>query len=163
MATVFGSFVLALLALQGNRRPPPRGERVVETSLYTWMAVGGLNIDVGFLLDPLSAVMIAFVTGVGFLIHVYSRGYMADDPGAVAVLMLPEPLHGLHAHPRVGAKPPHHVSRVGGGGPLLLPPHRVLVREASAGDAGKKAFIVNRIGDFGVLLGTFLLFTHLER
>ena len=112
-----------------------------------------------FLLDPLSAVMILVVTGVGFLIHVYSTGYMAHDRGVrrffaylnlfmFAMLMLV-----------LARQLPAHVRRLGGRGPLLLPADRLLVREARRRPtAGKKAFIVNRIGDFGFLLGMMLVF-----
>ena len=58
----------------------PEHERAIVETVYTWMQVGDFSVDVSFLLDPLSAVMMLVVTGVGFLIHVYSIGYMAHDP-----------------------------------------------------------------------------------
>ena len=59
----------------------PATARVFERDIYTWIASGELSVNIGFRLDPLSAVMCLVVTGVGFLIHVYSVGYMHGDPG----------------------------------------------------------------------------------
>src|SRR5690349_5457764 len=58
----------------------PAEERSVTRHLYTWLATGNLRADAAFLLDPLSSVMMLIITGVGFLIHVYSIGYMHEDP-----------------------------------------------------------------------------------
>src|SRR5258706_6301361 len=58
----------------------PEAERSITEPLYPWMQVGAFKVDVAWLLDPLSSVMILVVTGVGFLIHVYSVGYMSHDP-----------------------------------------------------------------------------------
>ena len=102
--------------------------RALTETVYTWMRVGDFRADVAFLLDPLSAVMILVVTGVGFLIHVYSIGYMAHDPAYArffaylnlfmfAMLMLV-----------LGGQLPAHVRRLGGRRALLLPADRVLVR-----------------------------------
>src|SRR5690348_2037992 len=55
--------------------------RTSDITIFNWVASGSLHTDFGLLSDPLSAVMLLIVTGVGFLIHVYSIGYMADDPG----------------------------------------------------------------------------------
>src|SRR5439155_23434866 len=77
--SVFLAFLAALrdvLALAGH----PESARVIGETLWTWMKVGDFRVDVGLQLDPLSAVMVLVVTGVGFLIHVYSTGYMAHDP-----------------------------------------------------------------------------------
>src|SRR5688572_29527693 len=60
-------------------------EAPLQTTLYTWMQVGSLEADIGFMADPLAAVMILVVTGVGFLIHVYSLGYMDDPADAKSV------------------------------------------------------------------------------
>ena len=53
----------------------------IKTSLFTWIAAGDFSVDMSFLIDPLSITMLLIITGVGFLIHVYSVGYMHDDPG----------------------------------------------------------------------------------
>ena len=59
----------------------PEGERSIQKIAFTWILSGNFHINIGFLLDPLSAVMIAVVSGVGFFIHVYSTGYMAHERG----------------------------------------------------------------------------------
>ena len=59
----------------------PADQRVVESTVFPWIISGDLQVDIAFLLDPLSAVMMLIVCGVGFLIHVYSVGYMYEDPG----------------------------------------------------------------------------------
>ena len=137
----------------------PESERVLMETVYTWMRVGDFSVDVAFLLDPLSAVMILVVTGVGFLIHVYSTGYMAHEPDvrrfflylnlfmfAMLTLVLADNFLLMF----VGWE------GVGLCSYLLI---GFWYTRPAAAAAGKKAFIVNRIGDFGVLLGMFLLFT----
>jgi NADH-quinone oxidoreductase subunit L len=64
----------------------PATARVFEKDIYTWIASGELSVNVGFRLDALSVIMCLVVTGVGFLIHVYSVGYMHDDPGGPLLL-----------------------------------------------------------------------------
>src|SRR5262245_26977263 len=73
------AFVAALRAVVQLAGQPAEARALTETA-YTWMKVGDFSATVGFLLDPLSAVMVLVVSGVGFLIHVYSVGYMAHDP-----------------------------------------------------------------------------------
>jgi NADH-quinone oxidoreductase subunit L len=128
-----------------------------ETLSYPWLAIGALHIDFTFVLDQLSAVMLLVVTGVGFLIHVYSVGYMRDEPGYaryfsflnlflffMSVLVLA----GNFLLMFVGWE------GVGLASYLLI---GFYFDRKSAADAGKKAFIVNRIGDFGFLIGIFLV------
>jgi NADH-quinone oxidoreductase subunit L len=139
-------------------------EKVHEIALFgdlgsgTWMTVGQLHIDWGFLLDPLSALMIMVVTGVGSLIHLYSIGYMHGEEGfyryfsylnlfCFSMLMLVLGNNAL-------------VMFVGWEGVGLC--SYLLIgyyfEKKSAGDAAKKAFVVNRVGDFGFLVGLMLLF-----
>ena len=138
----------------------PEGERQVVETAYTWMRVGDFSIQVAFLLDPLSTVMALVVTGVGFLIHVYSVGYMAHDPSyrrfflylnlfmfAMLTLVLADNLLLMF----VGWE------GVGLCSYLLI---GFWYERPSAAEAGKKAFIVNRIGDFGVILAMLMLFTY---
>src|SRR5262249_4685047 len=116
-----------------------------------------LTAEWGFLLDPLSAVMILVVTGIGFLIHVYSVGYMAHDNGyyrffgylnLFVFFMLMLVLANNYALLFVGWE------GVGLCSYLLI---GFYFHKKSAGDAGKKAFIVNRVGDAGFVLGMLLL------
>ncbi len=131
---------------------------LVDT-VYTWIQAGKLRIELSFLLDPLAAVMICVVTFVGFLIHVYSIGYMAHDKrlatyfgylnlftGAMLILVLGDSLPVLF----IGWE------GVGLCSYLLI---GFWFTEDKNANAGRKAFIVNRIGDFTFLLGMFLLFS----
>ena len=79
-ATVGAGFVVACLGFVQLAGLPP-GARTVTLDLFTWIAAGAFRADVAFQVDQLSIVMMLIVTGVGFLIHVYSAGYMHGDPG----------------------------------------------------------------------------------
>lgn len=144
---------------------PGRSHEVV---LYNWIAglplalsngsMAVLNAELGFLLDPLSAVMILVVSGISFLIHVYSIGYMAHDGGfyrffgylnLFVFFMLLLVLANNYLLLFVGWE------GVGLCSYLLI---GFYFHKKSAGDAGNKAFLVNRIGDAGFLLATMLLF-----
>ncbi|MFQ5515813.1 MAG: NADH-quinone oxidoreductase subunit L [Myxococcota bacterium] len=140
----------------------PAGERFFTDDLFTWISAGDFHAEMAFLLDPLSAVMILVVTGVGSLIHLYSVGYMdqdhRDDRGfqrffcylnlftfSMLMLVLGDNLLvlfvgwegvGLCSYLLIGF--------------WYLDDHNAM--------CGQKAFVVNRIGDFGFLLGIFLLF-----
>jgi NADH-quinone oxidoreductase subunit L len=156
-ASVGAAFLVAAGAFFGLRALPV-GERAITKVLFPWIAAGNFHVNVAFLWDPLSAVMALVVSGVGFLIHVYSLGYMAHDPGykryftylnlftfAMLILVLADNFLLLF----VGWE------GVGLCSYLLI---GFWYTKDSASNAGKKAFIVNRIGDFGVLIGMFLLF-----
>jgi NADH-quinone oxidoreductase subunit L len=138
------------------------GSRIMRQTLFAWIPSGGLHADVAFLLDPLSAVMILVVSAVGFLIHVYSVGYMHDDPGygryftflnlftfSMLLLVLADNFLLMF----VGWE------GVGLCSYLLI---GFWFEKKSASDAGKKAFIVNRIGDFGFLIGMFIIFWQVK-
>ena len=147
----------------------PAGQRVMVDNLYTWIGAGvgseAFSAELAFLLDPLSAVMILVVTGVGSLIHIYSVGYMEDDHRedkgfqrffcylnlftfSMLVLVLGDNLVLMF---------------LGGGGVGLCSYLLIGFWYSDRFNAfcGSKAFIVNRIGDFGFLLGIFLLFRAL--
>ena len=162
------SFLLSLGAFY-QLLGKPEGQRLVEQELFTWIPAGAgelssgaisqFLIQWGYQLDPLSAVMILVVTGVGFLIHVYSIGYMAHEGGYARFFtymnlfmfsMLTLVLADNFVLMFVGWE------GVGLCSYLLI---GFYFERKSAADAGKKAFIVNRIGDFGFMLGMFLIFT----
>ena len=129
----------------------------VETCPYPWLAVGTLHIDFSFVLDQLSLVMLLVVTGVGFLIHIYSVGYMADEEGYARFFsFLNLFLFFMTVLVMAGNVLVMFVGWEGVGlaSYLLI---GFYFKRNSAADAGKKAFIVNRIGDFGFLIGIFLL------
>src|SRR5580692_4543816 len=132
----------------------------VETFPYPWIAIGGLHVDFSFLIDPLSLVMLLVVTGVGFLIHIYSVGYMAHEEGYARYFsflnlflffMTVLVLAGNVLLMFVGWE------GVGLASYLLI---GFYFSKDSAAAAGKKAFVVNRIGDFGFLIGIFLLLAN---
>ncbi|MEJ2752059.1 MAG: proton-conducting transporter membrane subunit, partial [Chloroflexota bacterium] len=133
-------------------------DRHVQSVYFTWIQSGDFVAKAEFLLDPLSAVMILVVTGVGFVIHVYSIGYMHAEDGYYRFFsymnlflfsMLTLVLAGNFLLMFVGWE------GVGLCSYLLI---GYYFERRSAGDAGKKAFIVNRIGDVGFILGIFLVF-----
>jgi NADH-quinone oxidoreductase subunit L len=136
----------------------PVDARSVEKVIYTWIASGPFKVSVAYLIDPLSLVMLLVVSGVSTLIHIYSIGYMYEDEGfyryfaylnlfVFAMLTLVSANNFLLMF--VGWE------GVGLCSYLLI---GFWYEKKSASDAGKKAFVVNRIGDFGFLLGIFLIF-----
>ena len=152
------AFIASLRAVLQLASLPVSGRVIIQTA-YTWMRAGDFSVDVGFLLDPLSSVMILVVTGVGFLIHVYSTGYMAHDRSfrrfflylnLFMFAMLTLVLANNFLFMFVGWE------GVGLCSYLLI---GFWTERPSAAEAGKKAFIVNRIGDFGFILGVLTLFT----
>lgn len=135
--------------------------KIYHFDLYSWIVAGSLKVGVGFLVDPLSVMMICMVTSLSFLIHVYSIGYMGGDPGyyrffsyislftfSMLMLVLSNNLLQLY----------FGWEAVGLCSYLLI---GFWYEKKSASDAAKKAFIVNRIGDFGFALGIFTLFYYL--
>ena len=132
----------------------------VESFATPWIAIQGFQVDFSFLLDPLTLIMLLVVTGVGFLIHLYSVGYMAHEDGywrffaylnLFLFFMLTLVLAENFLLMFVGWE------GVGLASYLLI---GFYFTKDSAANAGKKAFIVNRIGDFGFLLAIFLLVAH---
>lgn len=153
-AAVLASFVVAIGAfveIVGSRQA-----HTVE--LFNWMAVGNLSIPFSFLIDQLSAIMLLVVTGVGFLIHVYSIGYMKEDDGfnryfaylnLFVFFMLMLVLGSNYMVMFIGWE------GVGLCSYLLI---GFWFKNHDYNNAAKKAFIMNRIGDLGFLLAAFLIF-----
>ena len=130
---------------------------------FSWMPVGDLQIDAAFQLDQLSMLMVMIITGVGTLIHIFSVGYMVDDPGypryfaylnLFVFFMLVLVLGSSYPLMFVGWE------GVGLCSYLLI---GFWFSEKANADAGKKAFIVNRIGDFGFLVAMFMLFANVGK
>src|SRR5438874_2705126 len=152
-------------ALEAVREFFEQGQKLVHKEFFDWIAIpnlvsGGYLFRAGFDLqmDQLTVVMVLVVTGVGFLIHIYSTGYMSHEGGyyrffsylnLFMFFMLILVLAANYALLFVGWE------GVGLSSYLLI---GFYFLRKSASDAGKKAFIVNRIGDFGFMLGMFLLF-----
>jgi NADH-quinone oxidoreductase subunit L len=140
----------------------PAASRTLRLELFPWIVAGGFHAEVGFQVDQLSIVMMLIVTGVGFLIHVYSVGYMHGDPGfgrffaymnlfifAMLTLILADNFLlmflgwegvGLCSYLLIGFWYDRKFDK------------------GTTGDAAKKAFIVNRIGDMGFLAGMLLIY-----
>ncbi len=153
------SFIVALISFFGLLSLAP-DQRIVQQTYFTWIASGDFIAKAQFLLDPLSGVMILVVTGVGFIIHIYSMGYMHEEDGYYRFFsymnlflfsMLVLVLAGNFLLMFVGWE------GVGLCSYLLI---GYYLDRRSAGDAAKKAFIVNRIGDIGFILGVFLIFIY---
>jgi NADH-quinone oxidoreductase subunit L len=156
-ATVIGSFVISLIAfvqLAGRSSD----DRQVGQTVYTWVQAGGFKADFGLLYDPLSAVFLLLITGVGSLIHLYSIGYMAHDErrarffaylNLFVAAMLTLVLANNYLVMFLGWE------GVGLASYLLIGFWQF---KPSAAVAAKKAFVVNRVGDIGMALGTMLTF-----
>src|SRR5205814_8398991 len=136
-------------------------DRPFSTTLFTWIVAGDFETSVTALVDPLTGVMLLVVTGVGALIHLYSVGYMHDDPGyaryfaylnlfvfSMTMLVLAGNFLLLYVF----------WEAVGLCSYLLV---GFWYTRTSAANAGKKAFIVNRVGDFGFGLGVMWIWTAL--
>jgi NADH-quinone oxidoreductase subunit L len=139
----------------------PAEERTRELSLFDWISVAGLNVDFGLRLDPLSLTFVLLITGVGSLIHIYSVGYMSHDPGrrrffaqlnlfvaAMLLLVLGNNFVMLY----LGWE------GVGLASYLLIGFYQ---DRPSAATAAKKAFLMNRVGDVGLAIAIFILWTQL--
>src|SRR5687767_5394368 len=152
------SFVLALVifsAMSGAHMESP----FIQT-YFSWMPVGDLSIDAALQLDQLSMVMVLVITGVGSLIHLFSIGYMRDDPSYPRFFAYLNLFVFFMLVLVLGANYP--ILFVGWEGVGLC--SYLLIgfwfSEKANADAGKKAFIVNRIGDFGFLVAMFLLYAN---
>lgn len=157
-----GSIGLAFVAAIVVALPIISGDaEVIVHEVYTWMAVGSFNSAFGMYLDGLSVVMILVITGVGFLIHLYSTGFMIDDPSysrffaimnlfvaAMLVLVLADNLLLLY----LGWE------GVGLCSYLLI---GFWYQDPANGYAARKAFVTTRVGDTSMAIGLFLIFTQL--
>lgn len=154
-AAVFLSFLLALGVFAEVSAPDAVPERVV---LFDWIHVGDLRIDFSFLLDRLSAIMLLVVTGVGALIHIYSIGYMQheqDHPRFFAYLNL------FIFFMLLLVMGSNFIVMFAGWEGVGLCSYLLIgfwFKNTDYNNAAKKAFIMNRIGDLGFLLGVFLIY-----
>src|SRR4051812_11077692 len=157
-ATTGAAFVYGLIAFFDLRG---RGEQSVDQHLFSWIPVNGFQVDAGLLFDPLSSTFVLLITGVGFLIHVYSLGYMAHDRrpriffaylnlfvAAMLLLVLGDNFLSLY----VGWE------GVGLASYLLI---AFWFYKPTAATAAKKAFIANRVGDVGLSLAIMVMFAAL--
>ncbi|NKR45889.1 NADH-quinone oxidoreductase subunit L [Rhodococcus hoagii] len=156
-AAALASFVVALM-LFVDMVGRADSDRVAQQHLFSWLPVAGLQVDFGLRLDQLSMCFVLLVTGVGSLIHIYSVGYMKTDPGrrrffaylnlflaTMLLLVLADNYLGLY----VGWE------GVGLASYLLI---GFWQYKPSAATAAKKAFVVNRVGDMGLMVGLMIMF-----
>ena len=152
---LLAAFAVAALIFAQLRTHPPEAPVIVE--LWRWIPSGSLDVRFAFQVDQLSIVMLLVVTGVGSLIHLFSIGYMHADPGYARYFSYLNLFIVFMLVLVLGASLP--VLFVGWEGVGLC--SYLLIGfwfgDKANADAGKKAFLVNRIGDFGVLIAMFLL------
>ncbi len=159
MAGAFGVSVAAVWTMLGLE--PIGGVRAIDQHVFTWIASGTLEIPFALRLDPLASIMILVITGIGTLIHLYSTAYMHDEtnPDFARYFSYLNLFASFMLILVLGASFP--VMFIGWEGVGLC--SYLLIgfyyTKQSAADAGKKAFVVNRIGDFGFILGMLILFT----
>src|SRR6266496_1899020 len=158
---MIGSFLVSVAEVWRLAAMEPEARAIVER-VFTWFSSGDFSVAFTLRLDPLSAVMILIVTGIGSLIHIYSTAYMHEESGSeyaryfsylnlFAAFMLVLVLGSNFLVMFVGWE------GVGLCSYLLI---GFWFQKKSASDAGKKAFIVNRIGDVGFVLGVLLIFAR---
>ncbi len=158
--TVIASFVIGVMLFL-NLMGSPGEQRFAEVRMFDWVPVADLDVGFGLRLDPLSITFVLLITGVGSLIHIYSVGYMAHDPerrrffaylnlfvAAMLLLVLGDGFVTLYAG----------WEGVGLASYLLI---GFWSDRRSTATAAKKAFVMNRVGDVGLLLAIFLLFKNL--
>ena len=152
IGAIVTGFVLTLIFIKVN------GFAGSETAL-NWLSIGNLNVDFGLKLDALSLMMLLIVTGVGSAIHIYSYGYMHEDPAFSRFFAC----LSLFTFSMLGIVLSNNFLQmfifwelVGVSSYLLI---GFWFEKASAADACKKAFLTNRIGDFGFMLGILMIFT----
>jgi NADH-quinone oxidoreductase subunit L len=153
---IFISFVISIGIFLALGNDPVKSH---EVFLFDWISAGALRIPLSFLVDPLSSIMLLIITGIGFLIHIYSIGYMHDDEGfgkffsylnLFIFFMLLLVLGSNYIVMFIGWE------GVGLCSYLLI---GFWFTNSSYAAAAKKAFVMNRIGDLGFLIAVFLIFT----
>jgi NADH-quinone oxidoreductase subunit L len=158
VGAVVGSWAIAMFVIATFHGAIPEGSEGLEVTLWQWIPAGAFQVDFGFFVDNLTAVLLVVVTTIGMLVHVYSIGYMRHDPGywrffaylnlfmvsmlllvladSWLVLFVAWELVGLSSYLLIG----------------------FWYRKRSAAEASKKAFVTNRVGDVGFALGIMAIF-----
>lgn len=152
---VFASFILSVCFFFELNSSV---EKQITVNLFDWISVGDLKIPLSFLYDPLSAIMLLIITGIGFLIHIYSAAYMHEDAGFGKFFAYLNLFIFFMMLLVLGSN--YIVMFIGWEGVGLC--SYLLIgfwyTNSSYASAAKKAFVMNRIGDLGFLLGVFLMF-----
>ncbi len=153
------SAILSTLIFLEVKALPPEARILKDVITYTWMAAGHFSVNIGFLVDPLSLVMLLIVTWVSLFIHIYSIGYMHDDPGYARYFT---ELNLFVFFMLILVSANNFLMMFVGWEGVGLCSYLLIgfwYEKKSATDAGNKAFIMNRIGDFGFLVGIFGIFS----
>jgi len=157
--SVLAAFVIAVV-LFCQLSSLPADARFISVTVFNWISAGSFSASLGFLVDPLSALMLLIITGVGFLIHLYSVGYMHDDEGFNRFFSYLNLFVFFMLLLVMGSN--YLVMFVGWEGVGLC--SYLLIgfwfKNRDYTNAANKAFIMNRIGDLGLLLGVILIFVH---
>ena len=138
----------------------PASSRFLQAAVFEWIPIGQFQVKASFSLDPLASIMTLVVTGVGFLIHVYSMGYMHGDRGVVRYFIF---LNLFSLSMLILVLADNFLVLFVGWEAVGLCSYLLIgfwYERAAAAEAGKKAFIVNRVGDFCFLIGLFLVYKH---
>ena len=155
--TILGVLVSTVLALYVFNHHVLEGGEVFNQNLYTWMQIGGLNISVGFLVDNLTSVMLVIVSFVSLMVHIYTIGYMQDDDGYTKFFSY----ISLFTFAMFMLVMSNNFMQLFFGWEAVGLVSYLLIGfwhgKESAVEANLKAFLVNRVGDFGFLLGIALL------
>ena len=156
IAAVVGGFILSVIFISWAGWQPANSESTLD-----WLSIGDLNVQLGLRFDPLSLLMVLIVTGVASLIHIYSWGYMREDPGFSRYFAC----LSLFTFSMLGIVLANNFLElfifwelVGVSSYLLI---GFWFERPAAADAGKKAFITNRLGDFGFILGILAVWATL--
>jgi NADH-quinone oxidoreductase subunit L len=151
------SFLMSLIVLIALMSLPPEA-RSINVRLYTWVTSGNFHLEAGLLVDPLSATMLMVVTLVGTLIHIYSIGYMHGDPRYRRFFVY---MNLFMASMLILVLGNSFVTMFVGWEGVGLCSYLLIgfwFEKEANNNAAKKAFVVNRVGDFGFALGMFLIF-----
>ena len=159
IAAVAGSLALSIWALASVAS----NHGAVEFAPHTWLSIGNFDLNLGIVLDGLTAVMLLVVTSVSLLVQVYSTAYMAGDGGYARYFAYMSLFTASMVGLVISSNVVQDVHLLGTGRCLLVPADRLLVLTGpAAAAAAKKAFIVTRIGDFGFLLAIIYLFFNAD-
>ena len=154
------AFLLAAISFISMTGTTPNSARIVDQTVYTWVSSGNFQLNFGLLLDPLSATMLMVVTGVGFLIHIYSAGYMEDDPGFWRFFAY---LNFFIFSMVLLVTADNFLFLLVGWGLVGLASFLLIgfwYERRAPVMAARKALVINIIGDFGLMLAIFLIFMN---
>tara|TARA_Y100000588_G_scaffold242689_1_gene256806 strand:- start:578 stop:2506 length:1929 start_codon:yes stop_codon:yes gene_type:complete len=152
------SFLVSLFVFFSFLSQSPQ-DRIVSIFLFNWIPIGNLIIKIGFVIDPISSIMTLIITGVGFMVHIYSVAYMREDLGIVRYFIY---LNLFSFSMLLLVLADNFLLMFVGWEAVGLCSYLLIgfwYEKPSATEAGKKAFIVNRVGDFCFLIALFYILT----